>query len=143
MGERPTEQIIDDRDEIVAGDSSRAHRRGRSALCAHHDVERRATRGSRCWSRIAARTRCCWRARIYPTAISLDIFLPDMLGWTVLSQLKQDPTTRHIPVQIVTLGRGSASRPGARRLLLPAQAGDAGGPGGRFRAHQGLRRAAP
>ncbi len=38
-----------------------------------------------------------------PTAISLDVFLPDMLGWTVLSQLKQDPATRHIPVQIVTL----------------------------------------
>jgi CheY-like chemotaxis protein len=26
-----------------------------------------------------------------------------MLGWAVLSQLKQDPRTRHIPVQIVTL----------------------------------------
>jgi CheY-like chemotaxis protein len=38
-----------------------------------------------------------------PTAISLDIFLPDMLGWTVLSQLKQDATTRHIPVQIITV----------------------------------------
>jgi CheY-like chemotaxis protein len=38
-----------------------------------------------------------------PSAISLDIFLPDMLGWTVLSHLKQDPATRHIPVQIVTL----------------------------------------
>ena len=38
-----------------------------------------------------------------PTAVSLDIFLPDMLGWSVLSQLKQDPATRHIPVQIVTL----------------------------------------
>ncbi|HYZ64530.1 MAG TPA: response regulator, partial [Acetobacteraceae bacterium] len=38
-----------------------------------------------------------------PTAVSLDVFLPDMLGWTVLSQLKQDPATRHIPVQIVTL----------------------------------------
>ncbi|HEY1723091.1 MAG TPA: HAMP domain-containing protein [Magnetospirillaceae bacterium] len=38
-----------------------------------------------------------------PSAISLDVFLPDMLGWTVLSQLKQNPTTRHIPVQIVTL----------------------------------------
>jgi signal transduction histidine kinase/DNA-binding response OmpR family regulator len=38
-----------------------------------------------------------------PTAISLDIFLPDMLGWTVLARLKQDPLTRHIPVQIVTI----------------------------------------
>jgi len=38
-----------------------------------------------------------------PTAISLDVFLPDMLGWTVLAQLKQSPLTRHIPVQIVTL----------------------------------------
>ncbi|MBL6939365.1 MAG: HAMP domain-containing protein [Alphaproteobacteria bacterium] len=38
-----------------------------------------------------------------PSAISLDVFLPDMLGWTVLSQLKQNPKTRHIPVQIVTL----------------------------------------
>jgi HAMP domain-containing protein/CheY-like chemotaxis protein/signal transduction histidine kinase len=43
-------------------------------------------------------------AREYrPTAVSLDVFLPDMLGWTVLSQLKQDPATRHIPVQVVTL----------------------------------------
>jgi len=39
----------------------------------------------------------------HPTAVSLDVFLPDMLGWTVLSQLKQDSATRHIPVQIVTL----------------------------------------
>ena len=39
----------------------------------------------------------------FPTAISLDIFLPDMLGWTVLNNLKLDPATRHIPVQIVTL----------------------------------------
>jgi HAMP domain-containing protein/CheY-like chemotaxis protein/signal transduction histidine kinase len=38
-----------------------------------------------------------------PTAVSLDVFLPDMMGWTVLSQLKQDPATRHIPVQIVTI----------------------------------------
>jgi CheY-like chemotaxis protein len=38
-----------------------------------------------------------------PAAISLDVFLPDMLGWTVLSQLKQNPLTRHIPVQIITM----------------------------------------
>jgi len=43
-------------------------------------------------------------ARQYqPVAISLDIFLPDMLGWTVLNQLKLDAATRHIPVQIVSL----------------------------------------
>jgi CheY-like chemotaxis protein/signal transduction histidine kinase len=43
-------------------------------------------------------------AREYrPTAISLDVMLPDMLGWTVLNHLKQDPHTRHIPVQMLTL----------------------------------------
>ncbi len=43
-------------------------------------------------------------AREYnPTAISLDVFLPDMLGWTVLNHLKQESATRHIPVQMLTL----------------------------------------
>ncbi|WP_222705516.1 HAMP domain-containing protein [Terriglobus albidus] len=37
-----------------------------------------------------------------PTAVSLDVFLPDMLGWAVLNHLKQDPLTRHIPVQMLT-----------------------------------------
>ncbi len=39
----------------------------------------------------------------HPTAISLDVFLPDMLGWTVLNHLKQDSSTRHIPVQMLTM----------------------------------------
>ena len=38
-----------------------------------------------------------------PSAITLDVFLPDMLGWTVLSQLKKLSSTRHIPVQMITL----------------------------------------
>ena len=38
-----------------------------------------------------------------PAAVSLDVFLPDMLGWTVLNHLKQDSATRHIPVQMLTL----------------------------------------
>ncbi|HEY1892087.1 MAG TPA: HAMP domain-containing protein [Steroidobacteraceae bacterium] len=42
-------------------------------------------------------------AKHKPTAISLDIFLPDMLGWTVLNQLKRNPETRHIPVQLLTV----------------------------------------
>jgi HAMP domain-containing protein/CheY-like chemotaxis protein len=100
--ERPIEQLIDDRDNLAAHDSvvliveddphySRvmvdlAKGEGFKVLVAHRGADALALA----------------RAH-HPTAISLDIFLPDMLGWTVLSQLKQDPTTRHIPVQIVTL----------------------------------------
>ena len=100
--ERPIEQIIDDRDDLEPNESvvliveddphySRimidlAKDEGFKVLVAHRGADALALA----------------RAH-HPTAISLDIFLPDMLGWTVLSQLKQDPTTRHIPVQIVTL----------------------------------------
>ncbi|TAJ97662.1 MAG: response regulator [Reyranella sp.] len=38
-----------------------------------------------------------------PVAMSLDVFLPDMLGWNVLSQFKRTLETRHIPVQILTM----------------------------------------
>jgi CheY-like chemotaxis protein len=31
------------------------------------------------------------------------VFLPDMLGWTVLNNLKLDPRTRHIPVQMLSV----------------------------------------
>jgi HAMP domain-containing protein/signal transduction histidine kinase/CheY-like chemotaxis protein len=43
-------------------------------------------------------------ARDYlPTAVTLDVFLPDMLGWTVLNNLKLDSATRHIPVQMLSV----------------------------------------
>jgi HAMP domain-containing protein/signal transduction histidine kinase/CheY-like chemotaxis protein len=41
-----------------------------------------------------------------PSAITLDVFLPDMLGWTVLNNLKQDPAMRHIPVQMLSIEEG-------------------------------------
>jgi CheY-like chemotaxis protein/signal transduction histidine kinase len=100
--ERTIEKIPDDRDEIQPGDSilliveddphyariliDLAREKSFKVLV--------ATRGADALE----------LAKQYqPSAVSLDVFLPDMLGWSVLSQLKQNPLTRHIPVQIITL----------------------------------------
>ena len=37
-----------------------------------------------------------------PNAVTLDVRLPDMSGWTVLDHLRHDPMTRHIPVHVIT-----------------------------------------
>ncbi|HWZ59451.1 MAG TPA: response regulator, partial [Gemmatimonadaceae bacterium] len=39
---------------------------------------------------------------IVPDAVTLDINLPDIDGWRVLDRLKDDVTTRHVPVQIIS-----------------------------------------
>ncbi len=99
--EHPPEVVPDDRTSIVEGDQilliveddpsfSRvlvdlAHEHGFKAIVASKGVDGIAL-----------------AEQYLPVAVSLDIFLPDMLGWTVLSQLKQNSKTRHIPVQIVS-----------------------------------------
>jgi CheY-like chemotaxis protein/signal transduction histidine kinase/HAMP domain-containing protein len=63
----------------------------------------------------------------HPTAVSLDVFLPDMLGWTVLNHLKQDPATRHIPVQMLTLDEDrqhGLARGAFAFVTKPTNAGD-------------------
>jgi signal transduction histidine kinase/DNA-binding response OmpR family regulator/HAMP domain-containing protein len=41
-------------------------------------------------------------SQFHPSAISLDLFLPDINGWRVLHRLKNDSATRHIPVAIIS-----------------------------------------
>jgi CheY-like chemotaxis protein len=37
-----------------------------------------------------------------PAAVTLDMYLPDMAGWRVLDRMKQDLTTRHTPVCVIS-----------------------------------------
>jgi HAMP domain-containing protein/CheY-like chemotaxis protein/signal transduction histidine kinase len=102
LGERSLEKLLDDRDDLKPGDMvlliveddphyarvlvDLAHDSGFKVLVATSGADALALAND-----------------YHPTAVSLGIFLPDMLGWTVLSQLKMNPATRHIPVQIATL----------------------------------------
>ncbi len=49
-------------------------------------------------------------AEFQPSAISLDVFLPDMLGWTVLSQLEAEPADPPHPGADRHHRRGSSAR---------------------------------
>ncbi|HZZ92045.1 MAG TPA: response regulator, partial [Usitatibacter sp.] len=58
--------------------------------------------------------------QVQPSAILLDIFLPDIEGWRVLSRLKNDLATRHIPVHVISTeeARERAIESGARRFIV-------------------------
>src|SRR5205807_7302744 len=100
--ERPAEHIADDRDSlqpsdavllIIEDDPDYAR-----VLC---DLSR--DKGFKVLVAMRGAEGLALAREFHPTAVSLDVFLPDMLGWTVLNHLKQDPATRHIPVQMLTL----------------------------------------
>ncbi|HYP74843.1 MAG TPA: response regulator [Polyangiaceae bacterium] len=62
-----------------------------------------------------------------PAAILLDVNLPDRLGLTVLDRLKQNGSTRHIPVHVMSVedySRMALSMGAAGYLLKPVQRDD-------------------
>ncbi len=102
LAELPAEQIPDDRENLEEGDAS--------LLIVEDDphyarILRDLSREKGFKVLVATRgaEALALAREFHPAAVSLDVFLPDMLGWTVLNHLKQDPATRHIPVQMLTL----------------------------------------
>jgi CheY-like chemotaxis protein len=53
-----------------------------------------------------------------PHAITLDIYLPDIAGWRVLERLKNDVTTRHIPVCVISTDEARTQALGSGALAF-------------------------
>jgi CheY-like chemotaxis protein/nitrogen-specific signal transduction histidine kinase len=103
------EQVPDDRNAITPGD--------RTVMIVEDDVKFAAIlldmardKGFKGIVATRGETALQLASRYRPDAITLDIELPDMEGWTVLDRLKHDRATRHIPVHIISgedeTGRG-------------------------------------
>ena len=140
--DRPVEQIPDDRLEIEPGDSI--------LLIVEDDphyarviMDLARDKGFKVLVAMRGADALDLAKQFQPTAVSLDVFLPDMLGWTVLSQLKQNPLTRHIPVQIITLDedRQHALARGAFSFVTKPTTTE--GVEAALDAHQGICHAAP
>jgi CheY-like chemotaxis protein/signal transduction histidine kinase/HAMP domain-containing protein len=108
------EQVPDDRDTIQSGD--------RTVLIVEDDVafarillDMARDKGFKGVVAMRGEAALQLAVRYRPDAITLDIQLPDMEGWTVLDRLKHDRITRHIPVHII-----SADEETARGLRLGA-----------------------
>jgi HAMP domain-containing protein/CheY-like chemotaxis protein len=101
VSENP-EKIPDDRESLLPGDAS--------LLIVEDDIhyarilcDLARNRGFKVLVAARGAEGLALAREYHPSAVSLDVFLPDMLGWTVLNHLKQDPATRHIPVQLLTM----------------------------------------
>jgi HAMP domain-containing protein/CheY-like chemotaxis protein/signal transduction histidine kinase len=94
--------ILDDRNEIQSGD--------RTVLIVEDDIsfagillDLARDKGFKGLVATSGTMALVLAQKYKPSAITLDIRLPDRDGWTVLDRLKHDPETSHIPVHIITV----------------------------------------
>ncbi|HLN98994.1 MAG TPA: response regulator, partial [Pyrinomonadaceae bacterium] len=94
--------LIDDRNEIQSGD--------RTVLIVEDDLsfagillDMAREKGFKGLVATSGAVALALAQKYTPSAITLDIRLPDRDGWTVLDRLKHDPATSHIPVHIITV----------------------------------------
>jgi CheY-like chemotaxis protein len=95
------EQVPDDRDRVQQGD--------RTVLIIEDDVtyakillDMARSKGFLGIVATTGEAGLALAKRYKPDAITLDIQLPDMEGWTVLDRIKHERVTRHIPVHIIS-----------------------------------------
>lgn len=100
--EGPADRIEDDRDNLQPGDAVLLIVED-DPHCARVLCDLSRDKGFKVLVAMRGAEALSLAREFRPTAVSLDVFLPDMLGWTVLNHLKQYPATRHIPVQMLTL----------------------------------------
>jgi CheY-like chemotaxis protein len=98
----PDELVHDDRADIEPND--------RVLLVVEDDpsfaqvlIESAHTRGFKAVVAARGATGMALARQLRPHAITLDIRLPDISGWRLLSQLKNDLATRHIPVHVISV----------------------------------------
>jgi CheY-like chemotaxis protein/CHASE3 domain sensor protein len=126
----PTRSFTDDRDTIAAG--------SRLILLVEDDpafgmILRDLVRelGFQCIATASANEGLEAAAKFLPSAILLDVNLPDHSGLGVLDRLKRDPKTRHIPVHVISVADykreamelgavGYALKPAKREELIDA-----------------------
>jgi len=96
------DDVADDRDTIEAADKvllivDDDQRFTRTLMDAGH------VRGFKCLIALRGATALSLARRFKPAAVTLDVELPDLDGWKVLDALKHDPSTRHIPVHVISV----------------------------------------
>jgi CheY-like chemotaxis protein len=103
----PTEELVED---LVIDDDRNVVQPGDAALLIVEDditfarilVDMAHERGLKALVALRGSSAMTLAREFKPGAITLDINLPDMAGWTILDRLKHDPNTRHIPVHIIS-----------------------------------------
>jgi PAS domain S-box-containing protein len=98
---QPPKPVPDDRDQLVPND--------RVMLVIEDDVRfagllvrQCRERGFKCLVAVCGEDGLDLARRFLPVGVILDLRLPGLSGWDVLDALKADPTTRHIPVHIMS-----------------------------------------
>ena len=102
VSQTPFDTVTDDREDLRPGDDTLLIVENDASYC-RMLIEMAHACGFRVLVAISGVEALNVVRNYRPSAVCLDIFLPDTLGWTVLNQIKQDPATRHIPVQVVTV----------------------------------------